>query len=270
MPIWLPTMTNNLQTPGKIVSVDDKEVTIPSMAILDHLDELRKRLTWVAVGIFVSTVIGFFFAQTVLDFFLRPYRGQLQTIGPTEGLETYFKVAFIIGFVLSMPFTLYQFWLFISPGLTKKEKQYVYIFIPSAFGLFLLGLSFAWFVVAPAAVFFLADFMPDIFRADWTAQAYVSFILTMLFWLGLSFEMPIVIYFVARLGLVEPKTLREHWRYAVVGISILAAAITPSADPVTMILTMFPLLVLYGFSIGLAVIGKRQFERSMAVELSNE
>jgi sec-independent protein translocase protein TatC len=263
-------MTNNLQTPGKIASVDDEEANVPHMSILDHLGELRKRLTWVAGGIFVATVIGFFLAQTVLDFFLRPYRGQLQTIGPTEGLETYFKVAFLIGFVLSMPLTLYQFWLFIAPGLNKREKRFVYIFVPSAFGLFLLGLAFAWFVVVPAAVFFLADFMPDIFRADWTAQAYVSFILTMLFWLGISFEMPIVIYFVARLGLVEPQALREHWRYAVVGISVLAAAITPSADPVTMILTMIPLLVLYGFSIGLAVIGKRQFDRSTALDTARE
>ena len=245
---------------------EDKEVDSPNMPILGHLDELRKMLTWVAVGIAVATVLGFFFAQTVLDFFLRPYRGQLQTIGPTEGLETYFKVAFLLGFVLSMPFTLYQFWRFIAPALEEKEKRLVYIFVPSAFGLFLLGLTFAWFVVVPAAVFFLADFMPTIFRTDWTAQAYVSFILTMLFWLGISFEMPIVIYFVARVGLVEPQALREHWRYAVVGISILAAAITPSADPVTMILTMIPLLILYGFSIGLAVIGKRQFERSMALE----
>jgi sec-independent protein translocase protein TatC len=259
-------MTNEVKAPDRDTVIEDEDLML-QMPILEHLGELRKRLTQVAIGIFVATLLGFFLAQTVLDALLRPYRGQLQTIGPTEGLETYFKVAFLIGFVLSMPYTLYQFWLFISPGLSKKEKRFVYIFVPSAFALFLLGLSFAWFVVAPAAVFFLADFMPDIFRADWTAQAYVSFILTMLFWLGISFEMPIVIYFVARLGLVEPQALREHWRYAVVGISILAAAITPSADPVTMLLTMIPLLILYGFSIGLAVIGKRQFERAMAVEL---
>jgi sec-independent protein translocase protein TatC len=262
-------MTNKVKTPNTIES-EGEEATMPHMSILDHLGELRIRLTWVAGGLFVSTVIGFIFAQNVLDLFLRPYQGQLQIIGPTEGLETYFKVAFLIGFALAMPFTLYQFWLFISPGLTKKERQYVYIFVPSAFALFLIGLLFAWFVVVPAAVYFLAGFMPDIFRSDWTAQAYVSFIVTMLFWLGISFEMPIVIYFVARLGLVEPKTLREHWRYAVVGISVLAAAITPSADPVTMLLTMVPLLILYGFSIGLAVIGKRQFERSMAIESTGE
>lgn len=258
-------MTNDVKTTTPAAAVEDDFDATP-MAILEHLGELRRRLTWVAGGIFVATVIGFFFAQNVLDALLRPYRGQLQTIGPTEGLETYFKVAFLIGFVLSMPFTLYQFWLFIEPGLSQKEKRFVYIFVPSATALFLLGLFFAWFVVAPAAVFFLADFMPDIFRTDWTAQAYVSFMLTMLFWLGISFEMPIVIYFVARLGLVEPSALREHWRYAVVGIAVLAAAITPSADPVTMLLTMVPLLILYGFSIGLAVIGKRQFQRAMAVE----
>lgn len=239
------------------------------MSLLDHLQDLRKRLTWAAGILLACTILSFAFAEPLLTFLLTPYsRGldgaTLQTIRPTEGIETFFKVALLSGAILSMPFILVQFWLFISPGLKKSEKRYVYIFVPSALLLFALGIAFSWFVLAPAAIFFLGNFLPDVFRADWQGQEYINFIINMLFWVGLSFEMPVIIYFVARVGLVTAKTLREQWRVAVVAISVLAAIITPSIDPVTMLLTMTPLLILYVMSIGLAWIGQHQFEKSMA------
>ena len=243
----------------------DEEAQMPEMSLLEHLNELRVRLTWVAGGLLVCTIISFIFAEQLLDFFLRPYAGQLQTLRPTEGIETFFKVAFMAGAVLSMPLTLYQLWLFISPGLTKKEKRSVYIFIPSALFLFLLGIAFAWFILVPAAVGFLSGFLPEIFKTDWTGQEYISFILTMLFWLGVSFEMPVIVYFVARTGIITAKALRDQWRLAVVGVAVLAAAITPSIDPITMLLTMAPLLVLYLLSIALAKLGERQFQKSMEI-----
>ncbi|RMG96749.1 MAG: twin-arginine translocase subunit TatC [Chloroflexi bacterium] len=244
----------------------------PQMGLLEHLNELRIRLTWAAGGVLVATIISFIFARQLLDFLLWPYansvagQAQLQTLRPTEGIETFFKVALLAGAILSMPFTLYQLWLFVSPGLTKKEKRYVYIFIPSALLLFGLGIAFAWFILVPAAVLFLANFLPDIFKTEWTGQEYISFLTTMLFWIGVSFEMPIVVYFIARAGVVSARTLREQWRVAIVAIAVLAAAITPSIDPITMLLTMAPLIVLYGLSILLARVGQRQFERAMAVE----
>jgi sec-independent protein translocase protein TatC len=129
-----------------------------------------------------------------------------------------------------------------------------------------LGISFAWFILVPASVQFLANFLPDVFNPDWTGQEYIGFLTTMLFWIGVAFEMPVVVYFIARVGLVTAKTLREQWRFAFVGIAVLAAMITPSVDPVTMLLTMAPLVILYGLSILLAIVGQRQFARSMAVE----
>ena len=239
--------------------------------LLGHLNELRIRLTWAVVGLAVMTVIGFVFAEALLSFLLAPYAASspqgagLQTLRPTEGLETFFRVSLLFGSVLSMPWILVQLWLFISPGLTTKERRYVYIFIPSAVFLFALGIAFAWFVLAPTAIFFLANFLPDVFMTEWTGQEYIGFVIKLLFWLGVSFEMPVVVYFIARVGVVTAKTLRQQWRFAVVGVAVLAAIITPSIDPVTMLLTMFPLLVLYGLSIVLAYVGQRQFERSMAV-----
>ena len=240
--------------------------------ILQHLNELRIRVTWMAVGLLVATVISFIFADDLLKVLIIPYAnsstaeiGGLQILHPTEGLETFFKIALMSGLILSMPLSLYQLWLFISPGLTKKEQRYVFIFLPSALILFGLGISFAWYILTPAAVTFLANFMPDVFVTEWRGQEYIGFLINMLFWLGISFEMPVIVYFIARAGLLSANTLREQWRIAVVAISVLAAAITPSIDPITMLLTMAPLLVLYGLSILLARVGYRQFERSMAV-----
>ncbi|MEZ4516337.1 MAG: twin-arginine translocase subunit TatC [Chloroflexota bacterium] len=240
------------------------------LSILGHLNELRIRLTYAGVGILVATSLSFIFAERLLQFLLQPYAASnpsgasLQTLRPTEGIETYFKVSLLAGIVLSMPIILYQLWRFIEPGLHKHEKRYVYFFIPSALLLFGLGLAFAWFVLAPAAIYFLANFMPEVFRTEWTGQEYISFITRLLLWIGVAFQLPVIIYVIARAGLISPETLKGQWRVAVVAIAVLAAVITPSIDPVTMLLTMAPLVVLYILSIGLAGVGQRQFERAAA------
>ncbi len=239
---------------------------LEGQTILEHLNELRKRLTWAVIGLAVGTVISFLFTEPLLQFLIAPYGDMVQAISPTEPIETYFKVALVSGAILAMPVMLYQIWLFVAPALEKNERRFVYIFIPAAFIMFLLGLTFSWYVLLPAAINFLAGFMPDIFLTEWTAREYISFTTTFLFWIGVCFEMPLVVYLIARAGLVEARTLREQWRVAIVGIAVLAAAVTPSIDPVTMLLTMLPLLVLYGLSIGLAALGQRQFQRSMAID----
>lgn len=242
-----------------------------SQTLLEHLNELRKRLVWAALALMIGTVVSFLFAQYILDFLMTPYaesiggQASLQTLRPTEGIETYFKVSLMTGAILAMPVILAQVWLFISPGTTAQEKRYIYIFVPSALLLFLLGIAFAWFVLAPAAIFFLANFMTDIFKTDWTSQEYISFVTRLVFWMGVAFQLPIVAYFAARIGLVSSRNLREQWRIAIVVVAVLAAVITPSIDPVTMLLTMAPLLILYILSIGLAHIGYGQFEKSMAI-----
>ncbi len=236
--------------------------------ILEHLSELRIRVTYAAIAILVTTVISFLFAEQLLTFLMQPYAASnpagaaLQTLRPTEGIETYFKVSLLSGVVLAMPVVLFEIWRFLSPGLHAHEKRYVYVFIPAALLLFVLGLAFAWFVLAPAAIFFLANFMTDIFLTQWTSQEYVSFITRLLLWISLAFELPVVVYLMARVGFVSAETLRSQWRFAVVGIAVLAAVITPSIDPVTMLLTMAPLFALYILSIGLARVGQRQFERA--------
>jgi len=197
---------------------------------------------------------------------ISPYGEQLQTLSPTEGLQTYFRVALVAGVTIAMPWMLYQLWRFIEPGLHGNEKRYVYIFVPSATLLFLLGAAFCWFILLPSAIVFLANFMPDIFSAEWTSQEYVGFATSFILWVGVAFQMPLIIYFLARFGIVTSEVLREHWRVAVVGIAVIAAAVTPSIDPVTMILTMIPLVLLYLLSIVLASVGHRQFTAAAGLE----
>lgn len=251
--------------PNTPLAEEDKAV----MTIFGHLNELRKHLTHAAIALLLTTAFSFIFADQLLQFLMRPYAASvagdvaLQTLRPTEGIETYFRVSLLAGVVLAMPVILFEFWRFIQPALSRNEQRYVYVFIPSALLLFGLGIAFAWFILAPAAIYFLANFMPDIFRAEWTGQEYISFVTRLLLWIGLSFQMPIIVYIVARVGLVTAATLRQQWRVAVVIIAVLAAVITPSIDPVTMLLTMAPLFTLYVLSIGLAAVGQRQFERSM-------
>ncbi len=251
--------------PDTPLAEDEKAV----MTIFGHLNELRKHLTRAAIALLLTTAFSFIFAERLLEFLMGPYAASvvggvaLQTLRPTEGIETYFRVSLLSGVILAMPVILFEFWRFIRPALSHNEERYVYVFIPSALLLFGLGIAFAWYILAPAAIYFLANFMPDIFRAEWTGQEYISFVTRLLLWIGLSFQMPIIIYIVARVGLVSAVTLRQQWRVAVVVIAVLAAVITPSVDPVTMLLTMAPLFTLYLLSIGLAAIGQRQFERSM-------
>ena len=247
------------------------------LTILGHLNELRIRLTWGFAGLAITTIASFFWVRSLLLWMIGLARGlslvnasvlsnelnELVVLGPTEGIQVYFKVALLSGAVLAMPWLILQLWLFIAPGLTKKERRHVYVFVLSASVLFALGVLFTVGVLMPTALSFLGSFEADIFRPEWTANEYIRFVTNFIFWIGVSFELPILIYFMALFGLVNSKQLLEHWRVAVVAIAVVAAMITPTVDPVTMTLTMAPLLVLYFLSIGLAKVGYRKFEKSV-------
>jgi sec-independent protein translocase protein TatC len=246
--------------------MSDEETAPHGLTILEHLDELRVRLVWAAAGLLIAVVISFSFTQPLLDILIEPYGELLQTLSPTEGIQTYFRVALVAGVTLAMPWMLYQLWLFISPGLHQSEKRYAYIFIPAATILFLLGVAFAWFILLPSAINFLANFMSDIFSAEWTSQEYIGFATSFLLYMGISFQLPLIVYFMARFGIIDSRALRVHWRIAIVAIAVIAAVVTPSIDPVTMLLTMLPLTLLYILSIFLASLGYRQFLKSTALD----
>ncbi|HZY41332.1 MAG TPA: twin-arginine translocase subunit TatC, partial [Anaerolineae bacterium] len=137
-------------------------------------------------------------------------------------------------------------------GLENKEKRYVRFVVPGATVLFLIGVGFAWSIMLPAAIGFLSTFQSEVFKSDWRADAYIPFVTSLMFWIGVSFEMPLIVFFLAKLKLVTAGLLLKGWRFAVVGIAVIAAVITPTVDPFNMMLVMAPLILLYFFSILLA------------------
>ncbi|MEM9950440.1 MAG: twin-arginine translocase subunit TatC [Chloroflexota bacterium] len=242
------------------------------MAFLEHLRELRDRGLRAFIAIMIGTIIGFFFSAQALEFLQGPFceiageinevTGELdgcsfQTLNPTDNIIIFFRVALLIGGILSIPLVTYQVMAFIIPGLTKKEKRIVFMSIPAITILFLVGVWFSWVILIPPALTFLNGFLPDLFNPEWTADGYLSFTTSLIFWMGVAFETPLVFFVLSVVGVVTPQTLMKNWRLAVVGASIAAAMITPTIDPVNMFLVMGPLLALYGMSILLTFVGVR-------------
>ena len=217
-----------------------------------HLVELRRRLFIVLAAITVGVVIGFAFAEPILSVLAEPVGGleNLQAIELTESIGVYVRVAVLVGGVLAMPIIVYELVAFVVPGLLPHEKRALYISLPFIFLAFIAGAAFAYFVMLPVAIPFLASFggIPGNFRVS----SYVGFITRVVFWIGVAFETPLVIALLARIGIITPQQLIKAWRIAVVGIAIAAALITPTPDPVNMGIVMVPLLALYGLSIILA------------------
>ncbi len=219
------------------------------MTLLGHLEELRDRLVKSAITVFITTLIAAAFTTQILELLISPYGNKLQVLGPTEGIAIYFRVALTAGLVLAMPMLIYQLLMFILPGLEENEKKYVYWGVPAATMLFLVGVSFAWFILLPAAIGFLSGWQTDVFIQEWQSQKYIPFITSIIFWIGIAFETPLIIFIMAKLNLVTPQFLIQQWRFAFVIIAIAAAMITPTVDPFNMALVMLPLFALYGLSI---------------------
>lgn len=237
-------MSSNASHPGKPLTSE--------MSLLGHLEELRDRLVKSAIAVLVGTIISAIFTPQILALLIAPYGQKLQVLGPTEGISIYFRVAITSGLILAMPVLIYQFLMFIVPGLEPKEKKYIFWGVPAAFLLFLIGVAFAWFIMIPSAIGFLSNWQTDVFKQEWQSQKYIPFITSLIFWIGISFETPLLIFIMAKLNLVTPQFLIKQWRFAFVIIAIAAAMITPTVDPFNMALVMLPLIVLYGFSILLA------------------
>ncbi len=215
----------------------------------EHLEELSIRLRNAALILLAFSAIGLFFAEQILAFLIAPYGDRLKVLGPTEGVSTLIKVGLSVGAALSSPFIVYQIIAFVAPGLETHEKRPLFFVIPAALLLFVLGATFAWFVLIPSAINFLATFGLNLFDVEWTADRYIPFVLSLVLWIGISFEMPLLFMFLGRIGIVSPGLLLRAWRIAVVAIAVIAAAITPTVDPFNMMLVMGPLIGLYFLSI---------------------
>lgn len=225
------------------------------MTLQEHLVELRNRIMKICIGIAVAFGIGFALTPTLLrqiadkanvvDFDIR---------GPTDGLTLWFKVALYIAIALTLPFTVYQLVAFLAPGLTRKEKRMLYSSLPFVGILFFTGVSYAYFVAAPRALDFLDNVLADIISWDLDGAETIAFFLTLMMGLGISFQLPVVMFILAKIGIVTPKKMRQWRKYAFLLIVVASAIITPSTDPINLMLVAVPLTVLYEMGIIISAI----------------
>ncbi|MBI4496414.1 MAG: twin-arginine translocase subunit TatC [Chloroflexi bacterium] len=234
-------------------------------ALTEHLEELRARIIKALIAVAVGTVAGAFLAFPVLELLKSRVEGvELIRTQVTEMLTTYMKISVVLGIIFAMPVILYQGIMFVVPGLTRQERRFLFIMLPAAVLSFLIGAAFAFFVLLPPALYFLVHFGEEFVKPLIRVGDYVSVITSLVFWVGVAFETPVVIFLLARVGAVTPQRLVAYRRYAVVGAFLLGAIITPTFDPINQTLVALPLIALYEFGILLARLAVRQRAKALS------
>jgi sec-independent protein translocase protein TatC len=246
------------------------------MSFFDHLVELRRRILYSLGFIGAGLVVGLSISEKIVWFFAAPVLKALEAAkvantrlvytSPMGALTLYITIGFYFGLVLALPFVLHQIWLFVAPGLYRHERKAAVWFIGAGTGLFLAGASFGYFVALPMTLKFLLSLQGP-FQPMISVNEYFDMAMIVLMGLGLVFQLPILIFFLALFGVVTPKFLLKNFRYAILIISIIAAIITPTTDALTMLVFMAPMIVLYFLGIGVAALVVRG-KRKRAEELS--
>ncbi|MCL2659950.1 MAG: twin-arginine translocase subunit TatC [Acidobacteriaceae bacterium] len=235
---------------------------LPGMTLMEHLDELRKRLLTSVIYLMIGFIVAYIFRERLFGVISWPYDSLKQQLHltdlnfthPTDALNLYLKTSLVGGAILTSPFILYQLWRFISPGMYANEKKYVVPFMTATVGLFLTGIWFGYHWVLPGALKILIGDFGKHFHPIITLEDYTNFFLAVILGLGITFELPILIFFLSILGIVDAKFLIKHIRYAVLIIFVIAAIICPLPDPISMILFASPMLALYMVGVGVAYI----------------
>ncbi|MBS1262080.1 MAG: Sec-independent protein translocase protein TatC [Calditrichaeota bacterium] len=245
------------------------------MSFFDHLDELRVALWRALVGILVGFAVCYYFAPIFQEWLLIPFHDQtsasLALLAPTEGFVVRLKIALVAGLLATAPWTFFQIWWFVAPGLFEHERKLVLPVVLFSSLLFLAGAAFSM-VVLPNATDFFLGFGTESVRNSWSLGKYVDFVLRLILAFGVVFELPLLIYFLARFGVVTPPFLRKYRKHMIIAFLVLASIITPP-DIFTQLVLTLPMVVLYEGSILLAVLARRRFERRRAVidaELAGE
>jgi sec-independent protein translocase protein TatC len=244
------------------------------MSFFEHLMDLRKRIINSAIAIAIGACVGFALSEKVFGIIARPMQAALRQqhlddklvyTSPAGAINLIITLGLYVGLVLAAPVVLYQVWLFIAPGLYKHERRAVTAFILSSLFLFLAGIAFGYFVMLPYVLAFLTGFQGP-FRPLISINEYFDFILIVLLGLGVIFELPVLIFFLALFNIVTPKFLWKNVRYAILIIAIVAAIVTPTPDATTMLIFMAPMVALYFVGIGVAALVVRHKEKAAAIE----
>ena len=227
------------------------------MTLIEHLEELRTRLIKCLIALAITTALSFTFTSQILRVLIAPAGIKPVFLRPTEMFITYFHVALLAGVTLAMPVIVYQTVQFVWPGLKGNERTYLRLIVPGATLSFVLGVAFAHFVMLPFALRYLVSFGGNLAEAKWAIGEYISFVTTFLFWAGVIFETPLILFFLARLRIITPQFLSQNRKFAILIIAVVAAVITPTPDPFNMGLVMVPLLLMYEIGILLAKLAYR-------------
>lgn len=227
------------------------------LTLMEHLLELRYRIVVCSIAVVIGLAVTAIFAKDIIDFLEDPARDrspefQPQFIEPFENFVVYFKVALLGGLIVAMPVIVFQVLRFVSPALRGTERVWLWGTVLGATALFLCGVAFAYYVALPPALDFLLNFNNEAAVPNIRISSYIDFVTRLLFWTGVTFEIPIVVMYLARFRIVRAGQLLRWWRYAVVIIAVVAAIVTPTVDPVTMSLVMAPMIVLYFLGVILA------------------
>jgi sec-independent protein translocase protein TatC len=225
-----------------------------------HIQELRFRLMWSVIAIFIATIVAFFLAEPLFTILKLP-AGQSHFIFTevTEMIGTYMKVSLTAGIIASMPFLTYQFIMFVTPALTRQEKKYFYLIIPWIGFMFIAGVIFGYFVLLPPAMKFLLTFGSSIAEPQVRISNYISVVIRLLLAIGLVFELPVITTFLARINVISYRWLADKRKIAILLAFVAGGIITPTFDPINQTLVALPLIVLYEISIWLArLVQKRE------------
>jgi sec-independent protein translocase protein TatC len=259
--------TSLYDSPDDDPDLELEEAADGKMSFLEHLDELRKRLMWAIGALFAGFLIALFFIDTIFGFIMRPLAATLPAgrmmiyTEPTEAFMLQLKVAALAGVVIAAPAVMWQLWLFIAPGLYRREKRLALPFIVSTSLLFVAGAAFNHYVVFPIAFTFMGSFTKDYMEFMPRITPVFSLYSQLLLAFGIIFQMPVLVFTLARLGLVTAGFLWKNTKYAILIIFVISAVITPTSDVVTQTLMAAPMLVLYVVSIGIAwMFGKKQLQ----------
>lgn len=241
----------------------EKEIVEESeMTFLEHLEELRWRIIYSLIGIVVGAIIAWIFIDYLVDYILlKPAKdsgAELQNLRPFGQLFLYMQIAIMVGIIISIPNIFYQFWQFISPALHKRERKYLLSIVIFSSLCFLLGIAFAYFVMLPLALKFAAQFGSAAIKNQFAIDEYMSIIISVMLAAGLVFELPMISFFLSKLGILKPSFMRRYRRHAYVIIIIAAAFLTPGTDPVSQIILTVPLIVLYEISILISKLSQKK------------
>ena len=228
---------------------------LPGMTLMEHLDELRKRLISATIYLVLGMAVAYWFHNQLLNFIQRPLLDiglKMTMTHPTDALNLVIKTSFVFGAIFSSPFILYQLWLFISPGMYAHEKRYVVPFMGATVGLFLAGAWFGYRYVLPGAMVFLIQDIGKNFSHMITIEDYTGFFLAVILGLGVCFELPVLMFFLSLFGLFDHRFFLKQWRYPILAIFLVSSVICPMQDPFSMCMFASPMLGLYLLGIGVA------------------